>query len=244
MSDASSSVHVVVLAAGKGTRMKTARPKVLHRLAGRTLLDWVLTLADTLTPLTTTVVIGHGAEPVQQALAGRKGVQFVVQEPQLGTGHAVLQTKDVLAGGKGTLVLLSGDVPLLRAATVARLLDHHRSKEAAATVLTAVVDRPFGYGRIVRNDGRILRIVEERDASPDSAASVKSTAASMPSTWRRSSTPSPRWGRAIRRASTICPISSASTAGAGCLSRLSCSKTPRRFAASTASASWPNWGPS
>ena len=93
-------------------------------------------------------------------------VRFVVQEPQLGTGHALLQALPGLDGSKGDILLLYGDVPLLSTATVADLLSRHRDDQAAATVLTAEVEQPFGYGRIVRQDGAIARIVEERDATP------------------------------------------------------------------------------
>jgi bifunctional UDP-N-acetylglucosamine pyrophosphorylase/glucosamine-1-phosphate N-acetyltransferase len=103
---------------------------------------------------------------VRGHLAGWPGVQFAVQEPQLGTAHALQQTEPLLAGQSGTLVLLSGDVPLLTPTTLRRLIDTHRGSNAAATVVTASVERPYGYGRIVRADGRIARIVEERDASP------------------------------------------------------------------------------
>src|SRR5205085_552863 len=89
-----------------------------------------------------------------------------LQHPQLGTAHALQQAEEVLAGRSGTLILLSGDVPMLRAQTLRRLIDAHRGAHAAATVATATVERPYGYGRIVRADGRVVRIVEERDASP------------------------------------------------------------------------------
>jgi bifunctional UDP-N-acetylglucosamine pyrophosphorylase/glucosamine-1-phosphate N-acetyltransferase len=158
-------LHVVILAAGKGTRMKSDMPKVLHRVAGRTLIDRVLDTADALTPQSTTVVVGHGADQVKAHLADRANTHFVLQEPQLGTGHAVLQTAPVLLGKSGTAVLLSGDVPLLTCAALRGLVDAHDEARAVATVLTAVVERPFGYGRIVRSQGRITRIVEERDAS-------------------------------------------------------------------------------
>jgi bifunctional UDP-N-acetylglucosamine pyrophosphorylase / glucosamine-1-phosphate N-acetyltransferase len=159
-------IHVVVLAAGKGTRMKSERAKVLHRVAGRTLIEHVLRTSDSLTPNSRVVVVGHQAEMVREALRGRDGVSFAVQEPQLGTGHALLQAEPALHGASGTLVLLSGDVPLLRAATLQRLVTQHRAQRAAATVLTALVDRPDGYGRIVRAGGAIRGIVEHRDASP------------------------------------------------------------------------------
>ena len=106
------------------------------------------------------------ADIVRASYQGDTSVRFVVQEPQLGTGHALLQALPELGGAKGDILLLYGDVPLLSAATVAHLLTRHRDDQAAATVLTAEVDQPFGYGRIVRQDGAIARIVEERDATP------------------------------------------------------------------------------
>jgi bifunctional UDP-N-acetylglucosamine pyrophosphorylase/glucosamine-1-phosphate N-acetyltransferase len=161
-----SDIHVVVLAAGKGTRMKSATPKVLHRIAGRPLLDHVLNAAAPLHPASTTVVIGHQAAAIRAAYSARPEVGFVVQEPQLGTGHALLMAEPRLLDATGTVLLLYGDVPLLSAATLETLVGTHRAQHASATVLTAAVDRPFGYGRILRADGAITRIVEERDASP------------------------------------------------------------------------------
>jgi bifunctional UDP-N-acetylglucosamine pyrophosphorylase / glucosamine-1-phosphate N-acetyltransferase len=158
--------HVVILAAGQGTRMKSSLPKVLHRIAGRPLIEHVLGAADAVKPTTVTVIVGHGADLVRERLAGRPNLQFAVQEPQLGTAHALGQAEPLLAGRSGTLVLLSGDVPRLTARSLARLIETHRGAAAAATVVTATVDRPYGYGRIVRSEGRIARIVEERDASP------------------------------------------------------------------------------
>lgn len=158
--------HVVILAAGKGTRMKSELPKALHVLAGAPIIDYVVRTAEALRPKSTTVVVGHGADLVRAALARRTGLQFVVQNPQLGTAHALLQAAPVLRGKTGLLVLLSGDVPLLRAGTLHRLIETHEKTRAAATILTAVADRPDGYGRIVRVRGRVARVVEERDASP------------------------------------------------------------------------------
>jgi bifunctional UDP-N-acetylglucosamine pyrophosphorylase/glucosamine-1-phosphate N-acetyltransferase len=158
--------HVVVLAAGQGTRMKSALPKVLHPVAGSPLVDHVLDAAATINPETTTLIVGHGADAVKQALSGRQNVRFALQQPQLGTAHALQQAEPMLAGRTGTVVLLSGDVPMLRPATLQRLLQTHQAAGAAATVVTAVVERPYGYGRIVRADGQITKIVEERDATP------------------------------------------------------------------------------
>jgi bifunctional UDP-N-acetylglucosamine pyrophosphorylase/glucosamine-1-phosphate N-acetyltransferase len=161
-----SDLHIVVLAAGKGTRMKSARPKVLHRVAGIPMIDYVLSAAASLGPRTVTIVVGHQAEALQSALPDQPGLTFVVQEPQLGTAHALLTTAGVLEGDSGTVVLLSGDVPLLTANTLKTLVVRHTSAAAAATVLTASVDEPRGYGRIVRSGERIARIVEEGDATP------------------------------------------------------------------------------
>jgi len=158
-------VHVVILAGGKGTRMKSARPKVLHRLAGLPLVEHVLATAVAIQPRSISIVIGHEASRVREALARHAGLSFVVQEPQLGTAHALLTTEPLLEGASGTLVLLSGDVPLLTPKTLQTLVDRHGSTHAAATVVTAIVGNPHGYGRIVRNGQEIARIVEEKDAT-------------------------------------------------------------------------------
>jgi bifunctional UDP-N-acetylglucosamine pyrophosphorylase/glucosamine-1-phosphate N-acetyltransferase len=164
-------LHVVVLAAGKGTRMKSAQPKVLHQIAGRPIIDHVLRTVDQLNAATTVLVIGHGGDEVRVALASRPSLQFAVQSPQLGTGHALLQAEPALSGKSGTVVLLYADVPLLEAGTLRRLIELHSTSRAAATVLTAELADPYGYGRIVRDSaGRIARIVEERDASGDERA--------------------------------------------------------------------------
>src|SRR3954465_7101512 len=159
-------LYVAVLAAGKGTRMRSRLPKVLHSAAGLPLIEHVLRTADTLTPRTVVIVVGHQAGQLQEALAKRLGLRFAVQEPQLGTGHALLQTESALQGTRGTLLLLSGDVPLLRRETLQRLVRTHEERSAAATVLTALVQNPDGYGRIVRENGRVVAIVEHKDASP------------------------------------------------------------------------------
>ncbi len=159
-------VHVVILAAGQGTRMKSRLPKVLHPVAGRSMIAHVLRTAAALSPATTTLIVGHQADTVRDRLRSISGLQFAVQEPQRGTAHALQQAEPMLSGRTGTLVLLSGDVPLLTSATLDRLLQTHRAAGAAATVVTAIVERPYGYGRIVRTGGRLARIVEERDASP------------------------------------------------------------------------------
>src|SRR5205085_8247683 len=138
----------------------------LHRAGGLRLIEHVLRAAEPLEATTTVAIVGHLAPRVQEALGKRLGLQFALQEPQLGTGHALLQAEPHLAGATGTVVLLSGDVPLLRPATLRALIATHEQRRAAATVLTARVDRPHGYGRIVREHGAIAAIVEEKDATP------------------------------------------------------------------------------
>src|ERR1043165_9205618 len=162
-----SDIHVVVLAAGQGTRMKSKLPKVLHPLSGRPLIEHVLRTADAISPATVTVIVGHGGDAVRERVGNRPIVDFAVQEPQLGTAHALQQAESRLAGKQGMVILLSGDVPLLTADTLRGLVETHQRAKAAATVVTAEVERPYGYGRIVRTRGRIAKIVEERDASPE-----------------------------------------------------------------------------
>ncbi|MSO49063.1 MAG: UDP-N-acetylglucosamine diphosphorylase/glucosamine-1-phosphate N-acetyltransferase [Acidobacteria bacterium] len=164
-------LHVVILAAGKGTRMRSDTPKVLHPLAGRPVIEHVLATVDHLETASTTLVVGHGSDMVRAALASRPNLQYVVQSPQLGTGHALLQAEPVLKGLKGDVLLLYADVPLLEPGTLLRLLETHRGAKAAMTVLTAELADPYGYGRIVRSaDGRMERIIEERDASAEQRA--------------------------------------------------------------------------
>ena len=147
--------------------MKSRLPKVLHAAGGLSLIEHVLRTADTLSPTSIVIVVGHQADAVEASLAGRPNLQFARQEPQLGTGHALLQAEQALTGANGTVVLLSGDAPLLTPATLQALVNRHVETGAAATVLTATVDEPSGYGRIERRDGRISGIVEHKDASAE-----------------------------------------------------------------------------
>ncbi|MFX0594063.1 bifunctional UDP-N-acetylglucosamine diphosphorylase/glucosamine-1-phosphate N-acetyltransferase GlmU [Melissospora conviva] len=157
---------VVVLAAGEGKRMKSSLPKVLHPLLGRTLVGHVLHAAAAAAAQRTVVVVGHGADQVRAHLAQiAPGSLPVLQAEQLGTGHAVRIALDAVADATGTVVVLNGDVPLLRPQTVADLVRTHEESAAAATVLAAEVADPTGLGRIVRDEsGRFQQIVEERDA--------------------------------------------------------------------------------
>jgi bifunctional UDP-N-acetylglucosamine pyrophosphorylase/glucosamine-1-phosphate N-acetyltransferase len=157
-------LHVVIMAAGKGTRMKSQRPKVLHRLGGRPLLQHVLDAAAGLGAAQTLVITGHGADEVESAVAG-SGVRCVRQMPQLGTGHAIQQVVPHLPDDDGTVLILNGDVPLIREATARALAAACGGRELA--LLTIELDDPTGYGRIVRlADGSVRGIVEHKDATP------------------------------------------------------------------------------
>jgi bifunctional UDP-N-acetylglucosamine pyrophosphorylase / glucosamine-1-phosphate N-acetyltransferase len=158
---------VVVLAAGEGTRMRSATPKVLHELAGRSLVGHVLAAAAPLGADATLVVVGAGRDQVTTHLAAVAPLAFpVVQVEQHGTGHACRVALDSAPDIEGTVLVLPGDTPLLRTSTLLRLVEEHQSTGAAATLLTTVLPDPSGYGRVVRNaDGLVERIVEHRDAT-------------------------------------------------------------------------------
>jgi bifunctional UDP-N-acetylglucosamine pyrophosphorylase/glucosamine-1-phosphate N-acetyltransferase len=160
-------VAAVIMAAGKGTRMKSDLPKVLHKLGGKPMVEYVVNTAREVGAGRIFLVIGHKWEQAKDALK-HLPVEFVVQKEQLGTGHAVLQTEKLLSDFEGDVLVLSGDVPLLRADTLMGLLGEHRKRKASATVLTAILDDPTGYGRIVRSEkGLVQDIVEEKDADAD-----------------------------------------------------------------------------
>ncbi len=154
--------RLIVLAAGKGTRMKSAMPKVLHRLAGKPLLGHVLDTGLALNPASITVVIGHGADQVQSTI--EQPVKWALQTEQLGTGHAVREGLDGI-GDSDTVLITYGDVPLTRASTYQALLD--ACDDQTIGLLTLMMDDPTGYGRILREGGAIVGVVEQKDASPD-----------------------------------------------------------------------------
>jgi bifunctional UDP-N-acetylglucosamine pyrophosphorylase/glucosamine-1-phosphate N-acetyltransferase len=162
-------VDVVIMAAGKGTRMKSRLPKVLHLLAGRALLQHVVDTAAALSARQVTVITGHGAMEVEASLAapirarGQFDINFVRQEPQLGTGHAVQQAVPVLKDD-GVVVVLSGDVPLIQAETLQHLINACAGTQLA--LLTIDFAEPTGYGRIVRQGDVVQAIVEQKDATP------------------------------------------------------------------------------
>ncbi|MCL2334739.1 MAG: bifunctional UDP-N-acetylglucosamine diphosphorylase/glucosamine-1-phosphate N-acetyltransferase GlmU [Endomicrobia bacterium] len=164
----------VILAAGAGTRMKSSVPKVLHKLSGKSLIDWVIDSVESLKPDNIVVVLGHKAETLEKALAGRN-VKIVYQKEQLGSAHALMQAGKVLKSYNGDILVISGDVPLVKPATLASLLKRSKENKASVTVLTAEVDNPFGYGRIIRGarteaGSALEKIAEEKDASASEKA--------------------------------------------------------------------------
>ncbi|MCA1960063.1 MAG: bifunctional UDP-N-acetylglucosamine diphosphorylase/glucosamine-1-phosphate N-acetyltransferase GlmU [Desulfomonile sp.] len=157
----------IILAAGKGTRMKSALCKVLHPIAGRPMILYVIDALASSGIDRIIVVVGHQADEVKSC-AGDSAVEFVVQEPQLGTGHAVAMARRVLEKFGGSILVVPGDVPLIEAEMIQRFRSFHEGRGSRLSVMTCTFDDPSGYGRVVRNDaGEVLRIVEERDASPD-----------------------------------------------------------------------------
>ena len=156
---------VVILAAGKGTRMHSDRAKVLHSLASRPLLIHVLDTVAPLNPQRVLVVVGYQAEEVKQACAGRP-IEFVEQKEQLGTGHAVLQAQAALEGFEGDILVLCGDMPLIQSSTLQAMLQMHHETSAKCTLLSLKINEKKDFGRIVRSpEGAVLRIVEVRDAN-------------------------------------------------------------------------------
>ena len=167
-------LDVLILAAGLGTRMRSRTAKVLHMLGGRPLIAHVARAAAALTSRPIHVVVGHQAEQVATAVReelGEHGAAFITQAEQRGTGDAVMAAREALSGTGSTLLVLSGDVPLVRAETLGALIQQHRAhrgRGAACTMLTVRLEDPTGYGRIVRGeDGRFQKIVVQKDATPE-----------------------------------------------------------------------------
>jgi len=197
-------LHVIVLAAGKGTRMRSDLPKVMHQLGGRPLLGYVLDTVQSLAPAAVHVVYGHGGEKVRAHFADA-GVNWIEQTEQLGTGHAVTQGMTAV-DPDATVLVVYGDVPLIRGETLAQLVETCGGTRFA--MLTTRLDDPTGYGRVMRNDDHVVGVVEERDADPASARSARSIPAS--SRCRRATSPrgSRNCAMTMRRESTTSPISS------------------------------------
>jgi bifunctional UDP-N-acetylglucosamine pyrophosphorylase/glucosamine-1-phosphate N-acetyltransferase len=160
-----SDLHVCVLAAGKGTRMRSSLPKVLHPVLGRAMIDHVIQSVEALEPKAVAVVIGHESEQVRSTIRQPENLQWVIQDEQLGTGHAVKQCEPGIEDVSDVLIVC-GDTPLLQTETLACLVAEHRKLKSDVTVLTAKPEHPFGYGRIIRDDlHHVLAIVEEKDAT-------------------------------------------------------------------------------
>ena len=160
-----SEIGVIVLAAGQGTRMKSSLPKVLHPLGGKPLFLHALQVAQKLNPSKIVMVIGRGAAALREAYAG-DDVSWAIQEQQLGTGHAVLCAKNNFADFCGDILILSGDVPLIEERILSAMVQRHREHQAAVTLLTALLEKPRGYGRILRDPrGEVTEIIEEKDAT-------------------------------------------------------------------------------
>ncbi len=159
----------VILAAGMGTRMKSETPKVLHKICGKPLAAWVMKAANEAGSSKTCVIVGHKADMVKETLG--EDCEYALQAEQKGTGHAIMQAEDFIRRNGTTVVVLNGDLPLVSAETVKKAVKMHEESAAAATVITAVLDNPFGYGRIVRDkDGNVIKIVEQKDASAEEQA--------------------------------------------------------------------------
>ena len=163
----SKKISALILAAGKGTRMNSNLVKVLHLLDGKPLLAYSLDVAQAVGAEKIVVIVGHQADLVREQFR-HANVSFVEQVRQLGTGHAVLQAKGHFEGYRGAVLILCGDVPCLKVATVKRLISRHFEEKAAVTVMSIILDEPGSYGRVVTaENGEVLKIVEARDASPD-----------------------------------------------------------------------------
>ncbi|WP_270598852.1 bifunctional UDP-N-acetylglucosamine diphosphorylase/glucosamine-1-phosphate N-acetyltransferase GlmU [Enterococcus asini] len=160
--------YAIILAAGKGTRMKSKLYKVLHPVCGKPMVEHIMNRVTETAPNEIITIVGHGAELVKKQLGDRS--EYALQAEQLGTGHAVLQAEPFLKGKKGTTLVISGDTPLLTSETLNNLFEYHQGKNASATILTAKAEDPTGYGRIVRDHvGIVEKIVEQKDATLEEA---------------------------------------------------------------------------
>ncbi len=161
-------LRVVILAAGKGTRMNSDLPKVLHQLHGKSLIDYVLNESEALNPTEIILVVGFKKNKVISHTNNRNNLKYVTQTEQLGTGHAVLQTEELLTNKKGHILILYGDVPNIKASTLKPIIHDHITNNRGLTLITAEINDPTGYGRIIRDEnGSLLKIVEDKDCNDE-----------------------------------------------------------------------------
>lgn len=154
----------IILAAGKGSRMKSELPKVLHRLNGKPMVQYVLEACQSANVENLVLVVGHKAKSVINEIG--EHYTYALQEEQLGTGHAVMCTREFLENKEGTTLVLCGDTPLITSETISKLIEMHETNNSSATILTTVLDNPTGYGRIMRNEkGQVAKVVEEKDTN-------------------------------------------------------------------------------
>ena len=158
-------LKTLILAAGKGTRMKSELPKVIHKVNGIPMISKIISVLNGLEPEENRLILGHKKEEVLKVVG--EETDYVVQTEQLGTGHAVIQAKEKLADYDGDVMVLCGDTPLLREETLRKLYNFHKESGAVTTILTSIYENPFGYGRIVKEDGLVKAIVEEKEATPE-----------------------------------------------------------------------------
>ena len=156
-------LSVAILAAGKGTRMESSLPKVLHKISGKSLLQRVIDSCVELNPDQIFVITGHKSKEVQESIKANKKIQFVNQEPQSGTGHAIQVLCKAVKKNEGKLLVLNGDVPLIKPETLNKLINSHDSKNANVSLITTKKKNPYGYGRVFLKGDFIERIVEEKD---------------------------------------------------------------------------------
>ena len=156
---------IAILAAGKGTRMVSNLPKVLHRISGETLLNRIINTSKKLNPDKIFVVIGHKPDLVKKSLLNKENVEIILQEPQLGTGHAIQVLSKQFNNFKGNLLILNGDVPLIRAESLKELLKVHTSRDADVSLITTEKENPFGYGRVFKKIILLKRLLRKKTAS-------------------------------------------------------------------------------
>ena len=175
---------VAILAAGKGTRMASSMPKVLHKLSGKTLLQRVIDSCKELNPDKIFIIVGHKSEEVKDSVSKNNNVHFIEQNPQKGTGHAVQVLSNQVKNHDGKLIVLNGDVPLIKAETLKKLINYHDSKTADVSLITTKKKNPHGYGRVFTKDNLIERIIEEKDCNTDQSQNLLINAGIYCFTWK------------------------------------------------------------